>query len=275
MKKPHRIALLSCASLPFFGQAQTAQVHIAGSDCPLVFADTNLSADVKQRVASDLTVAFSIARSFGEAKERGIYGMVDAAIPLPGGGTSVTNLTGLYWAGVSKPNRSNTMFCSDEAREGIFLVDYDNQKSVRIAQAVSSNYLHAFALADAHSNAVRKANEFLTALNATDLVAQTVQELRELIHAELWPEYENSDDEIRGFFALVQKFRCLDMSVLNFILQRVPKVNNAEVLVACFGMVDKADPPVEEPRGWVIEFYNGRWGFGRTPLEVADNEKME
>ena len=68
MKTLHYIALLCCISLPLLAQAQTSQVHIAGSNYFIEFKDAMLSATNRQRIASDLTIVFSLSASFEELK---------------------------------------------------------------------------------------------------------------------------------------------------------------------------------------------------------------
>jgi len=237
-----------CLCLPFFGQAQTVQVCIAKTNYPVEFLDANLSMTNQQRIASDLTLVFSLATSFEEAR-----------------GNRVAE-------GVFRPDIDETMFCFSRWGEDFLLVDQNNQRSIRVKKAGSDRYLKSFALIKTHSNAVHKAKEFVTMLNATDLSALSVQELRGLIHAELWPEGEdnNSDEGIQKFFEIVQKYRCLDICALNFFWQKMPEDENAKVLVAGLYMVDKANPPVENPTAWPIEFYKGKWGFGRMPTDLQE-----
>jgi len=248
MKKLLHIALL----LPLLGQAQTAQVHIAGSDYPAIFAETNLSFKVRQRIANDLKIVFSPSSSFEEAQDQGTYGEVDATVSLPGGGTAVTkDINGLkLWAGVFKPNREKTVFTTEKESEGIFLVDYNNVKSVRLNEVASSNYVHAFKLVDAHSNAVQKAHEFMAAMKNTDWSTQPLQALKNLHH--LTPEDEadfRDIEDYRAFAELAQQHLILKITALGFSLETRPEVGDKKVLVY----------------GNVLIFYDGRWGFGRFP----------
>ncbi|MCL1919601.1 MAG: hypothetical protein FWG50_00760 [Kiritimatiellaeota bacterium] len=257
MKKLHRIVLLSCAALPFLGQAQTAQVHIAGSAYPVLFADTNLTSKVKQRIADDLTIAFSPAPSF----ERAMGGdEVEATTPLPGGDTAVTSFIGRdYWEGAFGPSRNHSMLCFDEIREGIYLVDYNGQKSVRIDKVASSNYLHTFALMKAHSNAVAKAHEFVEALKNPNLASEPLQVLKDMHHA--LPLKETDDDTYRGFARETQKCKNLELCALNFSLQMCPELSDQKVLVAVQFSLYQSDP--SKLHGFPIIFHNGRWGFGK------------
>jgi len=247
MKKLLHIALL----LPLLGQAQTAQVHIAGSDYPVIFAETNLSFKVRQRIASDLKIIFSPASSFEEVKERGMYGKVEPTVPLPGGGTTVTNdINGFsLWAGVFKPNPQKTLFPKKNGGEGVFLVDYNNVKSVRLNAVASSNYVHAFKLVDAHSNAVKKAHEFMATMKNTDWSTQPLQALKDLHHMTSEEREEMSDDEYLGFAETVQQHLISKITALGFSLETRPEVGDKKVLVY----------------GNVLIFYDGRWGFGRFP----------
>ena len=253
MKRIIRVVSVCCIGMSCFGQAQTSQVHIAGNDYPVNFADTNLSSMVRQRIASDLTLIFSPATSFEESKRREVE------------------------EGKFRPHPEQAAFMLSRSSEGIFLIDQNNQQSIQVDKVASDLYLKSFALMKAQSNAVQKAKEFVTMLNATDLSALSAQELRGLIHAELWPKGEdnNSDEGIQIFFTMMQKYRCLDICALNFFWQRMPEDDSTKVLVAGVYMVDKADPPVESPTACPIEFYKGKWGFGRMPTELDDKEIMD
>jgi len=252
MKKPHRVVLLYCICLPFFGQAQTAQVCIAKTNYPAEFLDANLSFTNRQRIATDLTLVFSLAPSFENARER----------------REIEN-------GVFKPNIDISMFGWDEKSEGIFLVEQNNQKSIRIDKVASDLYLKSFALMKTHSNAVQKAHEFVTMLNHTNLLALPIQDLRGLFHPELLSKEDFSDDEARALVTGLQKHNFLGISVLNVFLQRVPQVDNAEVLVMGVYMVDKINPSQEKSYGWTFDFYKGKWGFGRVPFELQEAEMVE
>ena len=232
--------------LPLFGLAQTAQVHIAGAEYPVIFADTNLLPTAMQRIATDLTVVFSPALSFEEAKGRGLDAMVKATVPLPGGGTSITNINGVgRWAGAFKPSLDKTLFSEEE--EGFFIVDYDNQKSVQVSKVASSNYVHAFKLMDAHSNAVQKAYAFAVMLKTTDWSTQPIQALKGLHH--MTPEDRDAfnDDYYRTFAEEMQQHVTLGITALGFSLKKRPEVGDKIVLVY----------------GSLLLYYDGRWGFGK------------
>jgi len=236
----------------------------------VTFADTNLSFKVRQRIASDLTIVFSPATSFEVAQGGGGQG-VEATIALPGGGTSVITHNGRdYWEGAFKPYSFACML-PDEMREGVFLVDYDNQKSVRMTKAASDKYLQALVWVDAHSNTVKKAHEFVALLNSPDLLSKPIQVLKDLGHSKpLSNADENnppSDAEIRAVF---EKHICSGkypgISVLNFYVKQVPEIGNAKIPMALLFAINKADP--EPPDGIdavPIGFYKGKWGFGNFP----------
>ena len=254
MKNLHFIALLCCISLPFLAQAQTSKVHIAGSDYPAQFGDVELSFTNQQRIASDLTLIFSLAPSFEELKS-----------------TAAEN------GGVS-PKNGIAMFGLSEASEGIFLVDQDNRKSIRVDKVASDRYLKAFTLMNAHSNAVQKSREFVALMNSPDLLSQPIQTLRNLFHIQPLSdiaEEEFTDDWVREFVTEMHNYRYPEIPALNFFLQRLPQVNNAEVLVTGVYMVEKTNPPPERVYGRPIDFYHGRWGFGRTPLDISRDEIVE
>ena len=229
MKRMKYVTLSLCLGMSYGGYAQTAQVQIAGINYPVIFADTNLSNIVKQRIASDLTAVFSPASSFREARG----GETDEVEP-----------------GVFKPRRSNLNLPQGKKREGIFLVDSNNEKSVRIDKVASSNYVHAFKLMAAHSNAVKKVQEFYVTLKNTDWSTQPIQALKNLHHMTPEDREEFDDDGYRGFAEEMQDnltFR--GITALGFSLQKRPEVGGREVLVY----------------GDLLIFYDGRWGFGRFP----------
>lgn len=258
MKKLYDITILCLVGLSTLGQAQTPQVHIAGHDYPVVFEDATLSVTNRQRIASDLTLVFFPAPSFEKAMGGG-GDEVEAATPLPGGNTAIANENGVdYWEGAFKPGRSSML--RGENREGIFLVDYGGQKSVRVTAVVSSNYVNSFVLMETHSNAVQKAHEFIALLNRPDLLAQPLQVLKGLHH--LLPKEEGVGDDIYlGFATDLQNNNVLAFSALNFVVRQVSQLDNAELPIIGLFTVDKSDPSfiVSIP----IIFHNGRWGFGK------------
>jgi len=153
---------------------------------------------------------------------------------------------------------------TDETREGIFLVDYDNQKSVRVSQVASSNYLHAFTLVDTHSNAVKKAYEFVAFLKSPDLASKPLQVLKGLHNTPPEErEKEAFDEDIyRGFATELQQSKILGFCVLNFAVRQHPELGNAEVLVNILFTADKTDPS-DYVFGLPIVYYKGKWGFGK------------
>lgn len=235
MKKLHYIAM---SLLPLLGQAQTAQVHIAGTAYPVIFADTNLLFAVHQRIASDLTVCFSPASSFDDAagteKEEGVY----------------------------PPNLFHTMFPCEEMCDGFSLVDYDNQKSVRVSRVASSNYLHAFTLMEAHSNAVQKLQDFIVALKDPNLPAGPLQALKDLHNSTPEDRAEAfSDSDYREFVRGLQANRILGSCALAFTVQPCPELGNAEIPMTVLFTAHRSDPSFAI--GLPILFHNGRWGFGK------------
>jgi len=225
MNKLHGIALLGLIGVSSVGQAQTAQVQVAGSNYPVIFADTNLSATVRQRIASDLTVVFSPASSFQDLKGR------------DGG------------EGIYKPSFWKTWFLTEKTSEGVFIVDQNNEKSVRLNEVASSNYLHAFAFVDARSNTVQKLREFWITVRDTDWDAQPIKAVKALCYMKNANGDPISDDEYRGFIKWMQEKATPDFSVLWFALEKRPEVGNKEVLV----------------HGNLLLFHNGKWGFGNFP----------
>ncbi|MCL1919600.1 MAG: hypothetical protein FWG50_00755 [Kiritimatiellaeota bacterium] len=253
MKKLHYVVAMLC--LPFWGQAQTVQVRIAETNYPAIFTDASLSVTNQQRIAADLTLVFSLASSFDRLKGRL-------------GGEE----------GVFEPNIDVSMFCLSEWNDGILLIDQGNQKSVRVQKTASDLYLRSFALIEAHSNAVRAAHEFVTMLNHTNLLAQSIQVLRNLYHVAPLSDIEEedfTDDEVLRRVAERQNYKYPEISVRNFFLQRIPELDDAEVLVTCLYMIEKADPSLEKIYGIPIDFYKGRWGLGRSPLDIQRSEIVE
>jgi len=245
MNKMSYVTLSLWLGMSFGGQAQTTQVQIAGTNYPVIFVDTNLSSTVKKRITSDLTFVFSSALSFEDA--------------TGGEGTKIEE-------GVYRPDQRTTMFPTDKEREGVLMVDRDNEKSVRVEKIASSNYLHAFVLMKTHSNAVKKASEFVALMNSPDLPTKPLQVLRSLFQDPPLIEAEDrSDEELLRFPAVVlQPYQRPGFSALHFSLQKCPELDGAEVLMMYLYMIEKPNPaPTGKNFGLPIFFYNGRWGFGK------------
>ena len=156
------------------------------------------------------------------------------------------------------------MICYEGRRYGFFLVDQNNQKSIRVDGVASSNYLHAFALMDAHSNAVQKAHEFVTWLNnpTNNLTALPLQELKNLHH--MTPSNRLSlfnDEAYLGFAEEIEECKVFEVSALCFYVQSRPEVGGEEVPVIALFTAKKSDP--SDPLAFPILFHNGRWGFGK------------
>jgi hypothetical protein len=244
--KPCHVVALCLLGASTVVQAQTAQVHIAGSDYPVVFTDTNLSSKVRQRIASDLSIVFSAASSFDDAHE--------------GEGTKVV-------AGVYRLDGLTALIITEKESEGIFLVDRDNEKSVRVDKVASSNYVHAFKLVDAHSNAIAKLSGFIAQVNDPGWLTKTAKERRAMFHASPWPpdEGEFSDDNILEFFAdVITLFKCPGFSALHFVEEKRPEIGDAEVLVLYLSLVDRNPDPEERIPFFAFPtlYYKGKWGFG-------------
>jgi len=242
MKKLHHITLLCCIGMSSIGQAQTAQVHIAGNNYPVAFGDTNLSMKVRQRIASDLTTALSHVSSFEETK-----------------GGEVED-------GIFCINRIFIFTLSES--EDVLVVDQNNKKSMRVSKVLSDKYLKAFTWVDANSNTVQKAHEFVAMLNSPDLLSKPTQVLLNMGHFEpLSLIQENtppSDAEIRAMFAKdFYPYKYPKISVLNFYFKEVSEINNAVLPLLFLFAVDKTDP--SETGAVPIGFYKGKWGFGSFP----------
>ena len=253
-------AALIC--LPLLLQAQTAQVYIAGTNYPAFFADTNLSATVQQRMASDLTVVFSAVPSFQAARSS----PVASTVPLPGGGTSIIK-TSLQssWEGAYIPYRFRCMFIKEENLNGVFLVDYNGQKSVRVTQAVSDRYLQAFAQMETHSNAVQKLQEFIALVKSPGLSSLPLQILEGMHNTPPSYREEYGEDEYRSFAReLEQKVQIFDCSALNFLVepQLYPEFGTDEIPIT-FLFTKLKSSPSGYVLGLPLLFHNGKWGFGK------------
>ena len=236
-----RIIALCCTSLSLLGQAQTAQVHIAGSDYPTEFADAKLSLTNQQRVASDLTVALSHISSFEVTKGREVE------------------------SGVFRLKRA-LIFTMSES-EDVLVIDQNNQKSIRISKTLSDKYLQAFAWMDTHTNAVQKAHAFVTMLNSTNLLVQPVQVLRNLGHAKPLSDIDENnppDGEVLEFFRDdIQPNKFPGFSALNFYFKPIPEIDNMEIPLLLLFRFNKSTP--SDIFAYPIGFYKGKWGFGNFP----------
>jgi len=223
-----RIVVLCCTSLSLLIQAQTIQVHIAGNDYLAGFVDTSLSTTNKQRIASDLTVAFSLT-SLSE----------DLKSILP----------------------------SDD-HDGVIINDQGNPKSMQITKDLSDKYLKAFTWIDANTNIVQKAHAFVATLNRPDLLSLPLPVLLGLGHTAPFSLVEEnnppSDTEARAFFAKhIFPYKYSGISALSFYFKPVPEIDDKEIpLIYLFG-VDKTDSTGID--AIPIGFYKGKWGFGNFP----------
>jgi len=248
------VTLSLCLGMSYVGHAQTTQVQIAGINYPVIFADTNLSFKIRQRIADDLKIVFSPAPSF---EELGV-----------GKGGYVTKADiELEMTGFLVPAHSLSTFITDKQSEGIFIVTQNSERSVQLNQVASSNYVHAFTLVDAHSNAVKKAGEFIALMKDPGLLAKPIKELRNLYHATPLTlrtiDGIFTDEMVRGFLqGNVHPHKHPGLSVLHFAKEKRPEIGNAEVLVMYFCVkVELGD----EFRlfAFPVLFHKGRWGFGR------------
>jgi len=243
MKKLHHIALLSFIGASISGHAQTAQVQIAGSSFPVKFNDTNLSIKAQQRIASDLTTLFLRSSSFDDLKDKEVE-------------TGVFQLT------------EKTMFLWKE-RESVFLVDQNNQKSIRVDKPLSVKYLKTFKWMDANTNTVQKAHEFVAMLNSPDLPSKPAHMLLNLVHFEPLSDIEEnnppSDIEIQTKFTEDYfPLQHLPVSAQSFYFEKIPELDDVEIPLFLLFSVDKLDPLKTSIRS--IGFYKGKWGFGRFPF---------
>ena len=235
MKKMPYVAMLC---LPLLGQAQTAQVHIAGVDYPVMFVDTNLSLEVKQRIASDLKIVFSSVPSFEKARGREAE------------------------SGVFKLRRFGLVIPHDERREGIFVIDKDNQRCISLNEFASSNYVAAFTLVDAHSNAVQKARAFAATVKNTDWSTKPLQALKDLHHMTPEDREEYPEEAYLDFIKELQQSTFLEFSALTFSLRQCPEADNQTILGTGLYTLDGTDL-ADGVFGFPILFYKGKWGFGK------------
>jgi len=242
MKMKYRVALLCCAGISCFGQAQTSQVHIAGNNYPVQFEDTTLSVTNRQRIASDLTTVFSLATSFDELKGEEIK-------------------TDIF------PLGRDLMFMSREG-DNIFIVATNSTTSVKVNKVVSDKYLKAFTWMDANTNIVQKAHEFVTLLNNPDLLLKPSQVLIDLGHTmplSLIVENDPANEtKMRNYLTEnVCPYKYPGVSALNFYRKPVSVLDFAEIPLLFLWVIDKSDPT--EVTAFPIGFYKGKWGFGNFP----------
>jgi len=261
-------------------KTQAVQIHIAGADYPVEFEDAELSVTDRQRIVSDLIVPFSFVPSFGELK--GLR--IGAEIPLPNGGTSVTNIDGRdYWAGVYQPS----IFSAEEPcpdilhglnshpcrrmlfwteLDGCFILDCDGKQGVLINKAFSCRYLYFLGLMDAHSEAIQKVKAFTALLNSPDLLSQPADVLRDLYCLiSNCVDFDNplSDDKLRDVFTNIQKRRhYLGITALSFLPEAPAEFISGGNPV--FGMFAVSTAAADKGHPWVlfvhmIELRNTGW----------------
>ena len=211
------------------GYAQTAQVHIAGSKYLAVFADTSLSVTNQQRIAADLTTAFSLTTS---------------------------------------SDKLESMLLLDEL-ESIVVSNKNNHKIMQVAKPLSDKYLKAFAWMDANTNAVQKAHEFVALMNSPDLMSKPAQVLLNLGHFEpLSLIQENnppSDTEIRAMIAKdFFPYKYFGISALTFYFKPISAIDDEEIPLIWLFVANNTDPTKID--AVPIGFYKGKWGFGGFPL---------
>ena len=236
MKKSHCVSLLCVASLSLLGQAQTTQIHIAGNKYPVEFGDSTLSITNRQCIASDLATIFSFASSFKDLEDR-------------------EEVIKDFLFGDS----------SDEVNN-IFVTGPNDNKLVRVDKVLSDKYLPAFALMKANSNAVQKAYEFVALLNNPNLPSQPIQALRDLYHVAPLAEnaHHPSDTALQNFVTELQQYKMPGFSALRFSVQRLPEFGDADIpVIECLFMFHKSN--TGKTLTLPIDFYNGQWGFGRSP----------
>ncbi|MCL1919599.1 MAG: hypothetical protein FWG50_00750 [Kiritimatiellaeota bacterium] len=240
-----RLISVCCVSLPLLGLAQTAQVHIAGSDYPVVFADMNLTGNVKQRIVAEMTTAFSLGYPFDDLKGQEIE------------------------TGVFQLNEDTAIFW--EEQKAVSLADKGNGKSIQVGKALSDKYLQAFAWMDTHSNTVQKAQAFVATLNSPDLLSKPFPVLLGMLHFDPLSDMEEndppSDFKIRGMFQKdFHPYKYLGVTVSSFYFKPVPELGGKEIPLLLLFAVDKSGPvPPATVCPLPIGFYKGKWGFGNFP----------
>ena len=278
-KTMKRIITFCCICLSLLSQAQTAQVHIAGNNYPVEFEDTALSSADRQRIASDLAVPFSFVLSFEELKGW----KIEAKVPLPNGGTSVTSIDGRdYWAGVYQPSvfspaepchtiilgfrrhPCRTVFSQPEL-DGCFILDYNGKKSVLINKAFSDMHLSALGQMDAHLETVQKAKAFVALLNSPDLLSQPIHVLRDLycfICNNVETDNPLSDNALREVFVKMGKgYQYLGITALSFFPEAPEELGGEGPVSLMFvsSMVAMDTGDRQHLLGYLIEFRHGRW----------------
>ena len=229
MKKLNQVALFCLIGMSGTGYAQTAQVYIAGSSYLAVFADASLSVTNQQRIAAELTTAFSLTTS---------------------------------------PDKLRSMLYGDE-RDDVVVTNENEQKRMQVAKPLSDKYLKAFTWMDANSNVVQKAHEFVVLLNSPDLLSKPAKVLINLGHFEpltlVQEDNPPSDAETR---AMIEKdifpYKYFGICALRFYFKPIPENDNMDIpLVFLFG-ADKKD--LTRIDGVQIGFFEGKWGFGDFPM---------
>ena len=229
MKKLHQTALLCVIGMSGIGYAQTAQVQIAGSSYLAVFADTSLSVTNQQRIAAELTTAFSLTTS---------------------------------------PDKLRSMLYGDE-RDDVVVTNENEQKRMQVAKPLSDKYLKAFGWMDANTNAVQKAHEFVALMNSPDLLSKPAKVLINLGHFEPFSLIEEnnppSDDEIRAEIAKdFFPYKYFGICALRFYFKKMPENDDVKIPVVFLFAADKKDPTQID--GVPIGFYKEKWGFGDFPM---------
>ena len=232
IRKMIRISLFCCLGMSHWGLAQTAQVHIAGSNYPAKFDDTSLSFTNRKRIASDLTILLAVVPSFEELKGREIK------------------------AGVFQLS-----WLSSKALDGFFLLDDAGKKSMIIDKTASDKYLNAFAVMDAHASSVQKANEIVTLLNSNRLASQPMQVLKDLYRcgyfSNLSEDYSPPEDEVWEILNEMQKWRYLGVSALCFETKKAASSDGAEIPQVLIFTLDKATST--KVGTCPLVFDNGKW----------------
>jgi hypothetical protein len=151
--------------------------------------------------------------------------------------------------------------------EGVSIVDRNGKKSMRVGKRLSDKYLQAFVLMDTHRDAVKKAYEFVDFLNRTHLPSQPMPVIRSLFHIETMDRHQDppTDDTFRNVVATLKQYKFSRFSALHFSVRWVPPFGGKDIpVVEQLPMVHESDPAKDTLMP--IDFYNGRWGFGRSPL---------
>lgn len=239
MKHVCILVLLAASCL---GQMPEVSVDFAHTNYPVIFADSSLSVTNRQRIASDLAKALSLAGSLDDLKGGS----------LGGGRFSLADRTMLFW----------------KERRGVALLNQNSGWSFELSKTVSDRYQTAFLWEDAHTNAMQKLTVFISTINSSNLLELGEAALKGLCHANPLSAIGGDDPptstEIQEVFETqIAPYHCPGASILNLYIREVPQVGDVEIPIITLFMVNRQHP--QEIYALPIGFYEGKWGLGNFP----------